>query len=281
MRKIIVTEGQLVNFIETKKSEKIFYDIVADMHENRKNLNENVSICGANQSVIDNYSRKNLINIKVNEMLIKFGIINGKTYNINESTITKQLKKKAYIIHGWDGSPQEPLIEWIRIELIKLNYNVIVPKMPNPNKPKIKNWVDKIKEITNSLNNNDIFIGHSIGCQAILRYLENINDNIFIDKIILIAPWITLDKNTIKEEGDEIIKIAKPWMETPINYNKIKPHVNEIISLFSTNDPYVPLSNSKIFKKELDSKIIKLNNKGHFDEASISELPELIKLLKQ
>jgi hypothetical protein len=78
MRRIIVTTEQLKTFVENKQSEKIFYDIVADLHLNRKNLNENVSIGGANQSIIDNYSRKNLITPKVNEMLIKYGVINEK-----------------------------------------------------------------------------------------------------------------------------------------------------------------------------------------------------------
>jgi len=78
MRRIIVTTKQLETFIESKKAEKVFYDIVADLHSNRKNLNESVSIDGANQSVIDNYSRKNLITPKVNEMLIKYGVMNEK-----------------------------------------------------------------------------------------------------------------------------------------------------------------------------------------------------------
>ena len=78
MRKIIVTNKQLTNFVESKKTEKVFYDIVADLHLNRKNLNESVSIISANQSVIDNYLRKNLITPEINEMLIKYDIINEK-----------------------------------------------------------------------------------------------------------------------------------------------------------------------------------------------------------
>ena len=78
MRKIIVTKKQLNEYIERKKGEKTFWEIVGDLHVNQKNLNESVSINGINQSVIDNYSRKNLITSKVNEMLLKYGIINEK-----------------------------------------------------------------------------------------------------------------------------------------------------------------------------------------------------------
>ena len=78
MRKIIVTQAQLNEYIERKKGEKTFWEIVEKLHENKKFLNESVSINGANQSIIDNYKRKNLITPQVNEMLIKYGVINEK-----------------------------------------------------------------------------------------------------------------------------------------------------------------------------------------------------------
>lgn len=78
MKKFIVTKAQLNEYIEKKKADKVFYDMVADLHQNQKYLNESVSKHGVNQSIIDNYKRKNLITPKVNEMLIKYGIINEK-----------------------------------------------------------------------------------------------------------------------------------------------------------------------------------------------------------
>ena len=139
----------------------------------------------------------------------------------------------------------------------------------------------KIKEIVEPINNNDIFIGHSVGRQAILRYIEKLNENEKIKKVILIAPWMHLDDNTIKEEGKKIIKIAKPWMETPINFRKIKTHCDEFIAIFSNNDPYIPLSNTKIFKEKLNADILVLKNKGHFDSTSkIDKLPELLDFIK-
>ncbi len=74
--KIIVTKEQLVEYVERKRSEKIFYSIVEDLHKNAKFLNESISHKKANQSVIENYKRKKLITPKVYEMLIKHKIIN-------------------------------------------------------------------------------------------------------------------------------------------------------------------------------------------------------------
>jgi hypothetical protein len=60
--------------VDSKKSERVFYDILEQIHRNQKFLNENVSHKKANQSVIDKFMSKKLINQKVAEMLIKHKI---------------------------------------------------------------------------------------------------------------------------------------------------------------------------------------------------------------
>jgi hypothetical protein len=81
MRTIRVTKQQLVEFVERKKADKIFYEIVEQLHKNEKFLNENISRSKANMAIIENYKRKNLITPRVFEMLVKHKIIN-ETYEI-------------------------------------------------------------------------------------------------------------------------------------------------------------------------------------------------------
>jgi hypothetical protein len=76
MKKFIVKREQLVEYLDRKKSDKTFYDILERLHRNSKMLNENVSHVKANQSVIDDFKRKNLITPKVYEMLVKHKIMN-------------------------------------------------------------------------------------------------------------------------------------------------------------------------------------------------------------
>jgi hypothetical protein len=76
MRRIILTEQQLREYVEIKKAEKVYYDIVEQIHKNQKFLKEDVSHKKASQSVIDRFKGKNLINQKVFEMLQKHSIIN-------------------------------------------------------------------------------------------------------------------------------------------------------------------------------------------------------------
>jgi len=78
MKRLIVKQSQLVEYVERKKAEKVFYDIVESLHNNVKFLNESVSHKKANQSVIEDYERKNLITPRVYDMLIKHKIIDIK-----------------------------------------------------------------------------------------------------------------------------------------------------------------------------------------------------------
>jgi len=79
MKRFLVTKAQLNEYIENKKAEKVFWEIVESLHKNTKFLNENVSRDKANQSVIKDFERKNLITPRVNEMLVKHNIIDQKS----------------------------------------------------------------------------------------------------------------------------------------------------------------------------------------------------------
>jgi hypothetical protein len=78
MSRYILREAQLYEYVETKKSEKIFYDILEDLHKNVKFLKENISRQRASQTIIENYKRKDLLTPRVIEKLIKNKIINEK-----------------------------------------------------------------------------------------------------------------------------------------------------------------------------------------------------------
>lgn len=180
--------------------------------------------------------------------------------------------KKVYIIHGWDGSPDEPLFVWLDKNLTDKDYEVKRLSMPNPETPVIEDWVSKIKEDV-ILDEDTIFVGHSVGCQAVMRFLETQDKNTKICGVLLLAPWMHLDQTTIEEEGEEVIELARPWMETPIDFEKVKNISNKITAIFSDNDVFVPVSEKDFFAKKLGAKTIMEHEKGHFSPAeNISEL---------
>jgi len=188
--------------------------------------------------------------------------------------------KKVILVHGWDGSPQNDWFPWATEKLKKIGFEVIVPLMPNPTRPEIEPWLSKLSEVVGNVDEETIFIGHSIGCQAVLRFLERLEEGQKVSKVILVAPWMALDEETIAEEGLESIEISRPWTGTPIDFEKVKTHSNKFVSIFSDNDPFVPLNQKELFEKALLAEVMVQHNKGHFTQSdNIHELPIILDLV--
>lgn len=183
---------------------------------------------------------------------------------------------RVFIIHGWGGKPEHGWYTWAKVKCKESGYESNLPEMPDTDNPKIETWVPFLANLVGVPQETDVLIGHSIGCQTILRYLENLGEEQKVDKVILVAPWGAGLSNLADNEEESI---ARPWLETPINWEKVKLKANSFVSIFSDDDPYVPLEkNKKILEEKLGGEIIVEHNKGHFTEDDgIKELPELLK----
>lgn len=190
--------------------------------------------------------------------------------------------KRAILIHGWDGYPENAWFPWLRSELEKQGFSVVAPAMPNPDEPKIEEWIPALAKEIGSPDSELCLVGHSVGCQAILRYLETLPAETRIAGIVLVAPWMELDTTTLEEEGEEVREIARPWMETPIDFSKIKTIAGKTTAILSDNDPYVPVSQGDIFKEKMGAEIIVESGKGHFDDfQGMKELPSALKAVEE
>src|SRR3989344_487554 len=184
--------------------------------------------------------------------------------------------KKVYIIHGWSGSPNEPLFKWLDAELNKAGFEVVVPEMPDTDHPKIETWVPFLKELIGIPNENIFFIGHSIGCQTILRFLETLPDDVKIGGAVFIAGWY--DVRNIETEEDN--KIVAPWVNTPRDDEKIKRIVNRPVVILSDDDPFVALENKNSWEEKVGAKVLIEHNKGHFtEEDGVTSLPSALESL--
>ena len=176
---------------------------------------------------------------------------------------------RIFIIHGWGGSPESNWLPWLKSQLESKGHEVHVPEMPNTDEPEIEAWVSKLSEEVGTPDENTYFVGHSIGCQTILRYLQTVEAK--VGGVLFVAGWINLNPEPIAEEGGT--EIAKPWLETLIEWDKIK---TKVVAIFSDDDPFVPVEDAQIFEEKLSAKIIIKEKKGHFDDV---EQPEVLKEL--
>jgi len=183
------------------------------------------------------------------------------------------LLKRVFIIHGWDGYPEEGWFPWLKKELENRGFEVSVPAMPNAAEPKIEVWIPFIANFVGKADENTYFVGHSIGCQAIIRYLQTLPEGEKIGGAVFVAGWYNLRNLETEEEK----RIASPWVNEPRDDKRIREAVNRAICIFSDNDPWVLPENQKSWKELIGAKIIVEHNKGHINgEAGVTELPSIL-----
>ena len=180
--------------------------------------------------------------------------------------------KKVYLIHRWGGDSESDWYGWAKKELEKKGIPVGVFDMPDTDNPKIEKWVKYLEENIKDVDEQTYFIGHSIGCQTILRYLEKLHKHKRIAGCVFVAPWF----NLINLEADEL-KIAHPWINTKIDFGRVLDHCNKFLAIFSNNDPSVHIDEAVKFKDNLSAKIIVKKNEEHFNETK--KIPEILEFI--
>jgi len=182
------------------------------------------------------------------------------------------MERRVFVVHGWEGSPEEGWFPWLKAELTKKGFNVNVLPMPNSEEPKIEEWVGFLAKNVGKADPKTILVGGSIGCQTIWRYLETLGDDEKIAGAVLVAPWTKLKPAATEDEESK--EIAKPWLETPIDWEKVKKHCPKFIAIFSDNDPYVYLEEENLFEEKLGAMVIVERKMGHFSgDDKITSLP--------
>src|SRR3989344_6904899 len=185
------------------------------------------------------------------------------------------MKKRVIIVHGWEGSSTSDWIGWAVDAFQEKGYKVLAPEMPNTDHPIIEKWVEHLRSVASTVDEHTYFIGHSIGCQAIMRFLETIDTK--AGGAVFVAGWFDLTNLESEEE-----KILKLWIETPIEYAKVKENLARSVVILSDNDLYVPYEQTKKrFEARLDSEVVTIPGAGHIDtDAGFGPFSQLIEIFE-
>jgi uncharacterized protein len=187
--------------------------------------------------------------------------------------------KKIYLVHGWSGNPNNAWFPWLREKLQQAGFQTNALVLPTPDDPDPETWPAALESVIHKPDKETYLVGHSIGCQTIMRYLEKLPAGTQVGGVVFVAPFFDLFQLKTQEEKD----IWAKWKNIPINTDEFKSKTKNIVSIFSDNDADVDYdANAPLFEK-LGSKIILEKNKGHFsDDAGVTELAivldELVKM---
>ena len=186
---------------------------------------------------------------------------------------------RVILIHGWEGDPHQEWRPWLKSILENEGIEVIVPGMPDTLHPQMAPWVEKISETVGESGDQTYLVGHSLGCIAILRYLDSVNASVAIEGAVLVAGFgKNLHYSGYKGELDS-------FFSSPLDWERIRGNCLRFVSIHSDNDTFVDISNSKLFKEKLGAESLIEHNMGHFSGSDgILELPivynKLVELIK-
>jgi predicted alpha/beta hydrolase family esterase len=182
--------------------------------------------------------------------------------------------KRVIIVHQWMAGADGDWRPWLATELKKLGWEVLVPEMPDIDVPIIEKWVGKLASVVGKADRNTYFIGHSIGCQTIIRYLETINTP--VGGAVFVAGWFNLNNL----EDDDTEKIARPWIKTPINLGAVKSVLPKATLIISDNDPFGCMKENIERFTKITTKNIIVPNGGHLSATDgFTKLPIIIEEL--
>lgn len=170
------------------------------------------------------------------------------------------MMKKAIIIHGAYGNPDENWFPWLAKELEKIRYEVRRPEFPTPENQNLITWISKLEEVWQP-NEDTILIGHSIGAAFVLRVLMQHN-GVPVKAAFLVSGFVSQLGNP---EFDEL---NASFLEEPFNWGVIKKNCQDFYVYHSDNDPYVLLEKAEELAGNLGVEVKLVSGAGHFNEAA-------------
>lgn len=183
-------------------------------------------------------------------------------------------KINCIIIHGCPSNAEKAMdptkrtydkhwIPWLKNELTKRGIKTDVPFMPTPWQPVYREWKREIEKLP--VTKNTILIGHSCAAAFLTKWLGETNRSI---KKLIFVGGARISKTNDHRKDDLYSGDISP---------DIKNNVKDV-ALFISNDNQRHIKSTDMYAKELNGRIIKLKNRGHFtfEDMGTNEFPELL-----
>jgi hypothetical protein len=169
------------------------------------------------------------------------------------------------ILPRWSGHADSDWYPWFRAQLADSGVRVQMLELPRRDAPVIEECV---ASLTAALGDDPaalrstVLIGHSVGCQALLRYLASLPDGEGGPAALLcVAGWWTVDRPWAT---------IVPWIETPLALDRLRARVGGRVSvMLSDNDPFTAdwQANAALWRERLGAQVVEVAGGKHFNDA--------------
>ncbi|KIG15550.1 hypothetical protein DB30_05488 [Enhygromyxa salina] len=193
------------------------------------------------------------------------------------------------IVPRWSGHAGDDWYPWIRAQLSQdpgPSLQVDVVELPNPDAPVIEQCVAALQSALGTRAEalrSTLLVGHSVGCQALLRYLAELRagdvgvgaDNERAagpEHLLCIAGWWAVD---------EPWPSIRPWIDTSVALPSLQSNTaGGVTVLLSSDDPFTRdwRTNKATWEQRLDADVRVVQGGRHFNA---TQEPAVLQLLRE
>ena len=166
------------------------------------------------------------------------------------------MNKIVYIVHGFTASSNSNWFPWLKEQLTDAGVGVVVPDMPNTTDPHSEAWLEMLRTCATQVDSATVFVGHSLGCVAALRYI--LERGVKIRGAVLVSGFI--QNNPMKEQRAGLSEFVEPTLNVPL----LKELISERVVITAKDDDIVPVEATRNLAQHLDAQLIELDKGGHF-----------------
>lgn len=162
----------------------------------------------------------------------------------------------------WSGDADSDFYPWLRSELAEQVpsaevQSVALQSQDVPDVDRTTAAVEKLL-IEDHAATRTIAVGHSVGCQAVLRALASGRLTGAVDATLLVAGWWNVD-----EPWPDI----QPWIDRPFDLQQARDKAGRLVVLLSDDDPFTSdmKGSARQFSERLGAEIRLVPGAQHFN----------------
>lgn len=171
--------------------------------------------------------------------------------------------KHAFIVPRWGGNPKSDWYRWLRKQIRReFKVKVTILDMPGWNQPSLDKAISYLEVECKNIGEETVLIGHSVGCQAILRFIDyrlKSNPGFHIGGALFVAGWF---------EVDEPWKELQPWLNWDNSVNQVlRGAIRHSEVVLSNNDPITKdhFWNQTLWEQRIGSHVTIAPERKHFN----------------
>jgi leucyl-tRNA synthetase len=184
---------------------------------------------------------------------------------IEFNLVLKENKPNFLILHGFEGSPKDNFIPWLKKSLENSGYRVEAPELPNSSNPKESEQVDYVLKNCH-IDESTVIIGHSLGAIVAMKVVEKLKTK--ISGLVLVSAAM----------DPKFTKNVKPYhknFDWHFNFDDIKNKITSGTAILSDTEEPHRLEYLKYLSGNLNA--ILLETKAKEKHYCAKEEPDILK----